>query len=87
MYCLFSYLMRLHSKTIEPAMFGLNVANKRYSDLSSDDEIVVEAITKISVVPDIPIVLIRPSFQYRLVSGLGSLTVNYIFGECAWSHR
>jgi hypothetical protein len=75
-------------KTIELAMFSVNVANKQYSDLNGDYEIVVEPNTKINVVPDIPIVIVQPSFQYRLVSDLKSLTVNHVYGTRAlFYHR
>ena len=74
-------------KTIELAMFRVNVANKQYSDLNGDYEIVVEPYTKINVVPDIPIVIVQPSFQYRLVTDLKSLTVNHVYGTRAVFHH
>jgi hypothetical protein len=65
---------------IELSKFYVTVANKKYSPLESDYEIIVQDYTEFIVMRDVAPIAIRPTFQFRLLGEMEQLKVDGFYG-------
>jgi hypothetical protein len=81
--CILHPMAIVHFQMIKLSAFSVIIANKRYSSLASDYEIVIAAESRLDVVYDEPAVAIRPSFEFRLVEEFQALAIDGLYGEYA----
>ncbi len=65
---------------IELSKFYVIVANKKYNQLNSDYEIVVQEYTQFVVIRDVAPIIIRPTFQFRLLKEIELLKIDGLYG-------
>ena len=68
---------------IKLSAFSVIIANKRYSSLAGDYEIVIVTETRCDVIHDEPAVAIRPLFQFRSVEEFQGLAIDGLYGKHA----
>lgn len=71
----------IYFQMIKLSAFSVTIANKRYSSLAGDYEIVIGTESRFDVVHDEPAVVIRPSFEFRSVDEFQSLAIDGLYGK------
>ncbi len=65
---------------VELSKFYVTVANKNYSPLESDYEIIVQGYTELLVIGNVEPIAFQPSFQFHLLGEMEQLKVNGFYG-------
>ncbi len=65
---------------IKLSKFYVTVANKKYSQLNSDYDIIVQEYTEFSVIRDVPPISIRTEFQFHLLGEMELLKIDGLYG-------
>ena len=66
---------------IELSKFYVTVANKKFSQLNNDYEILVQECTDFNIMCDVAAIPIEPSFQFHVLGELELLKINCLYGE------
>jgi hypothetical protein len=66
---------------IELSKFYVTVANKKYSQLNSDYDIIVQEYTELIVVQEVAPITIRPTFQFHLLGEMELLKIDGLYGS------
>ena len=73
----------VYFQAIRLSAFSVIIANKRYSSLSGDYEIVVVTESRLDVLHHEPAVAVRPSFDFRSVEEFQALAIDGLYGDLA----
>lgn len=65
---------------IEISKFYVTVANKKYSQLNSDYDIVVQDYSELVVINDVMSVPFQPTFQFHLLGEMELLKIDGLYG-------
>jgi hypothetical protein len=65
---------------IELSKFYVSVANKKYSQLSSDYDIVVQNYTELIILGNFAPITIQPTFQFHSLHQMEQLKIDSLYG-------
>lgn len=68
-------------KMVQLSAYGVSICNKHYSQLNGDYELTIRNETRLIVLREKPVVLMRPCFKFRAVMEFQSLPVDGLYGR------